>query len=222
MLRFPSCLHRLSIAQKHLNSQYFRHWQHLLGTSISHALPELRIYRFTRDSHHPEASANMALLAWLYHCKTQARGNQQCLLSGSTEYSSVRECFSRKSIMAVTIVIRAVMVLACLVLRSNPDITLFQGRSNTPSNGSTVRTVALGNSLRLHVLLYCSCYIPCRLTSSTESLSIARFVSLFVCFHGRPWQATDYCSLLAYCTARFGRSNFGHQKPRCLPTRSAL
>jgi hypothetical protein len=31
-----------------------------------------------------------------------------------------------------------------------------------------------------------------------------------------------YCSLLAYCTARFGRSNFGHQMPPCLPTRSAL
>jgi hypothetical protein len=25
-----------------------------------------------------------------------------------------------------------------------------------------------------------------------------------------------YCSLLAYCTARFGRSKFGHQMPRTL------
>jgi hypothetical protein len=31
-----------------------------------------------------------------------------------------------------------------------------------------------------------------------------------------------YCSLLAYCTTRFGRSNFGHQMPPRLPTRSAL
>jgi hypothetical protein len=31
-----------------------------------------------------------------------------------------------------------------------------------------------------------------------------------------------YYSLLAYCTARFGRSNFGHQMPSRLPTRSAL
>jgi hypothetical protein len=31
-----------------------------------------------------------------------------------------------------------------------------------------------------------------------------------------------YCSLLAYCTARFGRSNFVHQMPPRLPTRSAL
>jgi hypothetical protein len=31
-----------------------------------------------------------------------------------------------------------------------------------------------------------------------------------------------YCSLLAYCAARFGRSNFGHQMPPPLPTRSAL
>jgi hypothetical protein len=36
---------------------------------------------------------------------------------------------------------------------------------------------------------------------------------------GKPWV---YYSLLAYCTARFGRSNFGHQMPPCLPTRSAL
>jgi hypothetical protein len=44
----------------------------------------------------------------------------------------------------------------------------------------------------------------------------------FVCFHGRPRQATMYCSLLAYCTARFGRSNFGHQIPPRLPTRWKL
>jgi hypothetical protein len=31
-----------------------------------------------------------------------------------------------------------------------------------------------------------------------------------------------YYSLLAYCTARFGRSNFGHKMPPRLPTRSAL
>jgi hypothetical protein len=31
-----------------------------------------------------------------------------------------------------------------------------------------------------------------------------------------------YCSLLAYCTARFGRSNFGNQMPPRLPKRSAL
>jgi hypothetical protein len=31
-----------------------------------------------------------------------------------------------------------------------------------------------------------------------------------------------YYSLLAYCTARFGSSNFGHQMPPRLPTRSAL
>jgi hypothetical protein len=51
---------------------------------------------------------------------------------------------------------------------------------------------------------------------------ILSFVCLFVCFHGRPRQTTDYYSLLAYCTAHFGRSNFGHQKPPRLPTRSAL
>jgi hypothetical protein len=31
-----------------------------------------------------------------------------------------------------------------------------------------------------------------------------------------------YYSLLAYCTARFGRSNFGLQMPPRLPTRFAL
>jgi hypothetical protein len=36
-----------------------------------------------------------------------------------------------------------------------------------------------------------------------------------------PW-ASVYCSLLAYRTARFGRSNFGHQMPPRLPARSAL
>jgi hypothetical protein len=36
-----------------------------------------------------------------------------------------------------------------------------------------------------------------------------------------PW-ASACCSLLAYCTARFGRSNFGHQMPPRLPTRFAL
>jgi hypothetical protein len=43
------------------------------------------------------------------------------------------------------------------------------------------------------------------------------FVSMGVC--GRPRM---YCSLLAYCTARFVRSNFGHQMPPRLSTRSAL
>jgi hypothetical protein len=42
-------------------------------------------------------------------------------------------------------------------------------------------------------------------------------------FSGRPWQTTDvYCSLLAYCTARFRRSNFGHEMPPRLSTRSTL
>jgi hypothetical protein len=31
-----------------------------------------------------------------------------------------------------------------------------------------------------------------------------------------------YCSLLAYCTSHFGRSNFGHQMPPRLPMCSAL
>jgi hypothetical protein len=31
-----------------------------------------------------------------------------------------------------------------------------------------------------------------------------------------------YYSLLAYSTARFGRSDFGHQMPPRLPTRSAI
>jgi hypothetical protein len=43
---------------------------------------------------------------------------------------------------------------------------------------------------------------------------------LFVCFHGR-LQATMYYSLLAFCTARFGHSNFGQQMPPRL-SRSAL
>jgi hypothetical protein len=40
-----------------------------------------------------------------------------------------------------------------------------------------------------------------------------KFVCLFVSMgvRGKPRM---YCSLLAYCTARFGRSNFGHQMPR--------
>jgi hypothetical protein len=46
----------------------------------------------------------------------------------------------------------------------------------------------------------------------------------FLCLF--PWASAAkprmYCSLLAYCTARFGRSNFGHQMPPRLPTRSAL
>jgi hypothetical protein len=39
------------------------------------------------------------------------------------------------------------------------------------------------------------------------------FVCLFVSMgvRGKPRM---YCSLLAYCTARFGRSKFGHQMPR--------
>jgi hypothetical protein len=43
------------------------------------------------------------------------------------------------------------------------------------------------------------------------------FVSLGV--RGKPRM---YCTLLAYCTARFGRSDFGHQMPPRLPARSAL
>jgi hypothetical protein len=43
------------------------------------------------------------------------------------------------------------------------------------------------------------------------------FVSVGV--RGKPRM---YCSLLAYCTARFGRSDFSHQIPLRLPTRPAL
>jgi hypothetical protein len=48
-----------------------------------------------------------------------------------------------------------------------------------------------------------------------------RVVGLFVSMgvRGKPRM---YCSLLAYCTAHFGLSNFGHQMPPHLPTRSAL
>jgi hypothetical protein len=46
---------------------------------------------------------------------------------------------------------------------------------------------------------------------------VCSFVSVGV--RGKPRM---YCSLPAYCTARFGRSNFGHQIPPRLPTRSAL
>jgi hypothetical protein len=50
-----------------------------------------------------------------------------------------------------------------------------------------------------------------------------RILCLFVClFNGRPRQATDYYSVFVHCTARFGRSNFGHQMPPLLQTRSAL
>jgi hypothetical protein len=43
------------------------------------------------------------------------------------------------------------------------------------------------------------------------------FVSM--CVRGKPRM---YCSLLAYCTARFGLSNFDHQMTSRLPMRSAL
>jgi hypothetical protein len=56
------------------------------------------------------------------------------------------------------------------------------------------------------------------------SRSTSRYIYVYLdsgyrgfCFCGRP-----HCSLLAYCTARFGRSKFGHQMPPRLPTRSAL
>lgn len=138
-------------------------------------MSQLCIYRFARA---PPPTRNVskhgASLALLYHCETPATGNQEGLLSGSPENSSVRECFSCKSIMAVTIGLLAAMVIACLVLRSNPDVTFFQSRSNAPINGCTVRTVRLGNSLRFYVLLYCSHYVKYRLTSSRKSFPLAR------------------------------------------------
>jgi hypothetical protein len=45
---------------------------------------------------------------------------------------------------------------------------------------------------------------------------------LFVVVMGVRGKPRMYYSLLAYCTARFGRSDFGHQMPPRLPTRSAL
>jgi hypothetical protein len=60
---------------------------------------------------------------------------------------------------------------------------------------------------------------------STTFINILRNVTSIVCLflsldvHGKPRM---YCSLLAYCTARFGRSNFDHQMPPRLPTRSTL
>jgi hypothetical protein len=47
--------------------------------------------------------------------------------------------------------------------------------------------------------------------------SVCLFVSMGVC--GKPRM---YYSLLTYCTARFGRSNFGHKVRPRLPTLSAL
>jgi hypothetical protein len=45
---------------------------------------------------------------------------------------------------------------------------------------------------------------------------------MFLCLLGVRGKPRMYYSLLAYCTARFGRSNFGHQMPPRLPPRSAL
>jgi hypothetical protein len=56
--------------------------------------------------------------------------------------------------------------------------------------------------------------------NSNWSLQTLFFV-LFV-FMGVRGKPRMYYSLLAYCTAPFGRSNFGHQMPLRLPTRSAL
>jgi hypothetical protein len=44
-------------------------------------------------------------------------------------------------------------------------------------------------------------------------------VVVVVGVRGKP---RTYYSMLAYCTARFGRSNFGNQMPPRLTTRSAL
>jgi hypothetical protein len=63
---------------------------------------------------------------------------------------------------------------------------------------------------------------PCLYSSSQpygSNTAHSLFVCMFVCFHGRPRQATD---VLQPTTARFGRSNFGHQMPPRLRTRSAL
>jgi hypothetical protein len=53
----------------------------------------------------------------------------------------------------------------------------------------------------------------------TQSGVVVVVVVFVVGVRGKPRM---YYSLLAYCTARFGRSNFGHQMPPRLPTRSAL
>jgi hypothetical protein len=47
-------------------------------------------------------------------------------------------------------------------------------------------------------------------------LFVCSFVSMGV--RGKP---RVYCSLLAYCSARFGRSTFGHQMPRAYRTLAA-
>jgi hypothetical protein len=45
----------------------------------------------------------------------------------------------------------------------------------------------------------------------------------FVCFHGRPWQATDVPQPnWLFVPPAFGRSNFGHQMLPRLPTRPTL
>jgi hypothetical protein len=58
-------------------------------------------------------------------------------------------------------------------------------------------------------------------TEKPAPLSNKRVFCLFV-YMGVRGKSRVYCSLLAYCTARFGHSNFGHQMPPRLPTRSAL
>jgi hypothetical protein len=58
-------------------------------------------------------------------------------------------------------------------------------------------------------------YFPTILTAMIVCLCL--FVSRGV--RSKPWM---YCSLLAYCTVRLRLSNFVHQMPPRLPTRSAL
>jgi hypothetical protein len=55
-----------------------------------------------------------------------------------------------------------------------------------------------------------------------EHLVILIYTACLSVSMGNRGKPRMYCSLLAYCTARFGRSNFGHQMPPRLPTRSAL
>jgi hypothetical protein len=58
--------------------------------------------------------------------------------------------------------------------------------------------------------------VICRVILQAK-LPVCLFVSMGV--RGKP---RVYCSLLTYCTSRFGRFNFRHQMSPRLPTRSAL
>jgi hypothetical protein len=98
---------------------------------------------------------------------------------------------------------------------------LYRLSEDGQTNGRNMQETIINNDYSSTAHFVAITTVLYRVKVQLSKTKVYTIVCLFVSL-GVRGKSRVYCSLLAYCTARFGRSNFGHQMPPRLPTRSAL